>query len=494
MARKIKEIIAFDGLDRRKFGYYSTPPEVANYVCDRLFEINPEGSSVVDPCVGMDEFTLPFLSRGLKVAGFDVNDYGGNKACTFYNADFLGLYEHSNPQSGLFNGVCDFSDFDYWIANPPYNCHEVDYIQSRKKHLKEVFQDVGVHNMYSMFMSAMIDLARPGALLGLVVLDSFLTSKAHTDLRAKILKNCVIYDVLLCPTDLFLDQGADVRTCILILKKESPESQSAIRLLNRVKNKSDFFQILKRREFEIVELRDILLDGAADGREFVIGVPSDVCDLFKRPRVGAIFKCITGISTGNDKKYISPIKKEGFSVPFYKNPGSRKFFAEPDGYMIDDYLAEHAKVKNFMVRNVQFLLRPGITCSSMGVEFSACYLPKNSVFGVNPNIICDEASIWWLLAYLNSNLAKYLVRGVLVRTNMLTSGYLARLPLPEFSTATKNRLAELSFDAYELISSGNKLCESILPEINELIYISAGISGKSRGVIEEFCKDIVKLT
>jgi hypothetical protein len=129
----------------------------------------------------------------------------------------------------------------------------------------------------------------------------------------------------------------------------------------------------------------------------------------------------------------------------------------------------------------------------MGVEFSACYLPQNSAFGVNPNIICEENDIWWLLGYMNSDLVKFIVRGVLIRTNMVTSGYISRLPVPDFSLETKGRISELAKDAYELAKTG-KSVSFILEKINSIINHSIKLDDETKLTIKEFCLQIVKRT
>ncbi|MBU2571399.1 MAG: N-6 DNA methylase [Gammaproteobacteria bacterium] len=494
MARKYKEVFTDQGTDRRATGYYSTPIQVATYIYKRLTEINPLGIKVVDTCIGMEELSSPFLDYGFNVTGIDITDHVSNKRSTFIKDDFISIYElFKNPD--LFNvRKLSFTDSDFWIANPPYNCHEVSYIQSNKAHLKKVFNDVGVHNMYSMFMSAMIDMAKTGAVIGLITLDSFLTSKAHKELREKILDNCIIHDILLCPTDIFLNQGADVRTCILIIQKGKLATQPLVKLLNRPSSKYEFYRKIDSLDIPEMPLSDILLNNQIDNHEFLIGVPGVIKQLFSCSRVGEKFKCITGISTGNDKKYLSKEITDQHSVPFYKNPGSKKFYCEPDGYLIDDFLEVNKVVKNFMVRNVPLLFKEGITCSSMGVEFSACYLPPNSTYGVNPNIICDEKDIWWLLSYLNSNIAKYIVRGVLIRTNMVTSGYISRLPIPDFKPHQKDTLTLLAKKAYELAQLNTIKTCVVINEINENIYEYLNIPPAVQIELNEFCKDIIKKT
>ena len=492
MARKQKKVIIESGQDRRDTGYYSTPNFVSEYIFNRLYELKPSGTKVFDTCIGKGELSQPFIQNGMNITGVDIIDHSCDKIDSFFCCDYIELYK--NFKEGNSISDINYESFDFFIANPPYNCHEVDYIKDNKADLKNLFSDVGVHNMYSMFISAMIDMAPKGAFLGLITLDSFLTSKAHKDLRRKILNNCKIHDIILCPTDLFLEQGADVRTCILILEKDCQGNNELVRVMNRCNNKEEFKKAIQSDLIKTQNIDSIILSNPIDNNELLIGVPSDIKHMFNEKRISERFDCVTGISTGNDKKYIRNEPEEGFTIPFYKNPGSKKFYCKENGYIIDHFIDENKNVKNFMVRNIPLVFKPGITCSSMGVEFSACYLPANSTFGVNANIICDESDIGWLLGYLNSNLVKYIVRGVLIRTNMVTSGYVSRIPVPELNSVQKNELSTMARKAYSESKKLGKPNTSTLDCINELVYDFCEISENSQNKINYFCDNIVKLT
>ena len=106
-----------------------------------------------------------------------------------------------------------------------------------------------------------------------------------------------------------------------------------------------------------------------------------------------LYKCVTCISTGNDSRYLSIEKKEGYTIPFYKNPASHKFIAKEDAFLVNDYLEVHNRDKNFLVRNRDLLFNEGIACSSMGLSFSAVYLPADAVTGVNPTIYPPKEDI-----------------------------------------------------------------------------------------------------
>lgn len=486
MGRFEKTVLFENGIDRRETGYYSTPKFIADFMFNASLAVNPNGQFVFDPCVGNEELVRKFCLSGIEADGLDIIQYRDEyEFCNFEQRDFLDFYKEFKKNDLLANIA--FSKYDYIIANPPYNCHEVDFIRNNKKALKQLFPKVGVYNMYSMFLSSIIDMATDGSVMSIIVSDSFLTSKAHKSLREQILESCSIHYLILCPSDLFRDQKADVRTCIIVLQK-GISFQGLVKTMNRPKNIKDLKYKLEELDFEHVELSSII-NSTEDNNEIIIGVDEKVHQLLNYPNLGSIFKCITGISTGNDKLYLSPIKKDGFSIPFYKNPGSKKFFSEPNCFLTDNYLALDREIKDFMVRNKQYLLKSGITCSSMGLVFSACYLPEGSTFGVNPNIIVGEEDVWWLLSYLNSSLVTYLVRGILCRSNMITSGYVSRIPIIDLSIESKKKLSILSKKAYEAKGTNRSLA-LILEEIDDIVFSELSLPSHLTNDIINFSQNL----
>lgn len=489
MGRHTK-IIEQHNIDKRELGYYYTPKFVAHYLQQRLLMLQPNGEKVLDPCVGQEELISDFVSSGKTVDGMDVFAYTSSYTCYFQQRDFITYYNDMKGQT---------LEYDYIIANPPYNCHEVHYIRDNKSALQELFHDVGVHNMYSMFISAMIDLAKDGAFIGLLTYDSFFTAKAHTKLREKILQTCTIHEITMCPNDLFHEQAADVRTSIVILQKGKRANEDVF-IRNRPFSTKLFAEQLAEQltQFKIGKgatfpLHEMILTGSKDNNEFMIECPLDIRKLFANERLGERFTCVTGISTGNDRLYISKEKTDVYSVPFYKNPGTNRFYTNNFLYLHRDFLTFDQEVSNFNVRNKALLYEPGISCSSMGVQFTACRLPENATYGVNANIICSDEDAWWLLAYLNSELVAYLVRSVLNRSNMITSGYVARIPLLLLKKTVKARLHKLAREAYEYAKSGVSYSEP-LATINEIIFKEAPLSESTIEVIKQFNKHIIQHT
>jgi len=490
MGRFAKVVVNEPGVDSRATGYYSTPDFVADFITKEMLHINPNGEWVLDPCVGKEELLNAFAQLGKSIDSMDIYDFGTHALANFKHQDFLDFFEQEKNNAILGQKIA--LKYDYFILNPPYNCHETDYIRSKKIKLTHQFKDIGTLNLYSMFISATISMAKEGAIIGIITCDSFLQSHLHKGLRDQILSECTLHGLFLCPTDLFWSQKADVRTCIIILEKGRKET-TAVKILNRPLNTELFRIQLEKNHFQQAKLEDILLTHSSDNNEFVIGCPLELKRLFDLPRLGDLFRCITGISTGDDKKYISSVEREGFSTPFYKNPGSRRFFCEPDGFLTDNFLAVGDKVKNFMVRNKAFLKKEGITCSSMGVSFGACYLPTGSVYGVNANIFGMNGCEWWLLAYLNSSLVTYLVRGIFHRTNMITSGYVSRIPVLKLDPTDKAKLEIIAKEAVSGKIQKHQYAEYI-QSIDAIIFKSASLSDDSLKMIADFIQNPIKAT
>ncbi len=489
LARNIKIVTNESGVDRRETGYYSTPDFISKYISKKLHELCPKASIALDPCVGKGEMTLHVKRPHLKVHGIDILDFSPECVDYFTQDDFIDLFidDHLSPLLGR-----KLPSPDIIIANPPYNCHETDYLRSNKKRFAAIFGSHATLNMYSLFLSAIIRLAKPGAAIGVIIHDSFLTARGHEALRREILKNCTVHCLHLCPTDLFFKQGADVRTCILIMQK-TKKTIGYIATSNRPASTHDFQTLLETENFEFVKQDELCLSGERDRMEFLIEVPNKVRELFLESRLGEKFPCITGISTGNDRLHLSASQSDEFPYPFYKNPSSRRFYTQPDAFLTTNFLTLDSTISNFMVRNKRYLFKGGITCSSMGVAFGAAVLPKNSVFGVNANIIVEGNDKWWLLAYLNSSLCTYIVRGVMIRSNMITAGYVSRIPIPSLSKTAKEKIGSLANKAYEA-KTVPKESQFYISQIDRVIYDDLKFNSQIINFISEFSSNVTKLT
>ena len=493
MGRHEKFIIDSSGIDRRDTGYYSTPAFVAEFFSNKLLDINPTPTTILDPCVGKGELLEPFRNIGAKLYGYDILDLSPTPFYEFQKRDFLSAALDSLTIPLIATPI---NRADIIVANPPYNCHEHDYLRKHKAKLSRCFGSGVTLNLYSTFLAAIISVAKPGCLIGVITHDSFLTARGHEGLRRLIRNNCAIHSLLLCPTDLFNDQGADVRTTILIMEKGAGQSTN-IEICPRPKNSTHFRRILRSDKLPTCTINDLSLTSEKDRGEFTVGVPGSVRALFDLDRLGDVFPCKTGISTGNDRLYLSRQCRDQFALPFYKNPGGSRFFAHPNAFLDKNYLGISHNVSNFIVRNKCYIGHAGITCSSMGVSFGAAILPKGSTFGVNANIFPDEGERWWLLSFLNSSLCNFIVRGVLLRSNMITAGYVSRIPLPLLNRNIRKDLGLIARQAYERAYEDKGSMANIgcfISQIDELLFEACQITKQDRDTISMFCADIIRRT
>ena len=489
MGRHRKSVFDNAGIDRRDTGYYSTPEPVADFFKRKLLSLNPAPKLIFDPCAGNGELLAPFRHSGARLCGFDIIDFRSDKFFDFERRDFLlsAVDVLAGPSSSDSLPAADII-----VANPPYNCHEHEYLRKHKQRFALCFGRSAALNLYSLFVHAIIRIAKHGCLIGLLTFDSFLTARGYEDLRRFIRAECQIHSLILCPADLFRGQGADVRTSILILQK-GPQGTDRIEVADRPETSGQFERSLRANAFQTYAPEDVFLSSPQDRGEFVVQVPQAVRAIFAAPRLGELFACKTGISTGNDRAHLSATRRKGFTVPFYKNPGNRRFFAYPDAYLRDDYRDVAANNENFIIRNRPYIGLAGITCSSMGVAFGAAILPGNSAFGVNANIFPSEKDRWWLLGFLNSSLCNFLVRGVLLRSNMITAGYVARIPVPSIPTAVREELKLIAQEAFE-VRPGPAETIVFIRSIDELIFDSCKIPTPDRNRIREFCANIIQRT
>ena len=124
----------------------------------------------------------------------------------------------------------------------------------------------------------------------------------------------------------------------------------------------------------------------------------------------------------------------------------------------------------------------------MGLPFSACYLPEYSAFGVNANIFTPKKDLFWMISYLNSHLVTYIVRGILIRSNMVTSGYISQIPIIDFTEEEKSELSRITENVI------NKMLnvEKAISEINNIIYLNLNFDASIVEKIADFALNLSK--
>lgn len=140
----------------------------------------------------------------------------------------------------------------------------------------------------------------------------------------------------------------------------------------------------------------------------------------------------------------------------------------------------------------KFFFKEGITCSSVGVRFSAAYMPKGGLFGVNANFFFkDRDDLFYVLAFLNSKIAWYFARKVLIRTNNISANYLRKMPII-FPSNNKDKkyIVKKTIQMIENLKLDNNFSTSIFEsEMNSLFYKIYKINNSDKNKIERFSRN-----
>lgn len=476
---------------RRAMGQYSTPPETVDYmVAILLSHLNTKKSrpQILDPATGDGIFIKKLIQTGVspeQIYAYDMDPSipAPEKSIHFSHKDFLKVEEKEQ--------------FDAIIGNPPYKSkRQSSYFTNNKQFLTKEFEQIGIHNLYSLFIYKGIQLLKENGILTMIIQDSFLTNVYYKHFRDYLLKNTEMLEITLAPRRLFHEGKADVRTSIFTIRKRKPKnSEHSIRLVDRLQNQNYFNPPEKRVQYLPQSYYTTLPNS-----NFAINVPVTILDLFQESYtpLGDIVKIGTGISTGKDRFFLRKAEEIAGNddwVPFYKNGGKKDaWYYEPRCFIHKDWSYHHKKYPTYSVRNSDYFFKEGITCSSMGVKFSASYLPTGCLFGVNANIFPDnQEDLFYLLGFLNSNLVEYILRKVLNRTNMITSGYLKKLPYISPSMKDKKKIAALTKTLVHA-KQENPLVETEETEkkIDTCIFDVYGVSEDDQVQINEFCADVLE--
>ncbi|RWZ58834.1 SAM-dependent methyltransferase [Halobacillus fulvus] len=474
---------------QRAMGQYSTPQQTVHYMVDSvLSHLSNKKPDILDPSTGDGIFIQALLEAG--VPSQQLHAYDIDTAVPIPESSI-----HFRHQD--FIKVPNDTKFDAIIGNPPYKSkRQSPYFTKNRAFLEQEFYTIGVHNMYSLFIYKAIQLLKEDGILSMIVQDSFLTNVYYKYFREYLLHHTEIIEIILAPRRLFHKGKADVRTSILTLrKKKKPNMNTTIRLVDRLEDQH--YASPPEERVQYISQDDFAL---LPNYNFAINVPLEIQSLFHSPYtpLEVVADIVTGISTGNDGYFLRKKEEMEYTdgwIPFYKNNGSKDaWYYEPKYYIHQNWEANYKRHPRFTIRNPSFFYKEGVTCSSMGVKFSASYMPKGSLFGVNANLFPkQQEDLMYFLGLLNSNLVKYMLRKVLNRTNMITCGYLKNLPYLEPSYTNKTIIKELAEDLVQrkkvtpdADTSGQE------KEINEVIYDIYGISEESRHHIDEFCADMLE--
>ncbi len=482
---------------KRQKGVYKTPYATACHMAELVHPFITEKSKILDPSVGDAVFIQALIDRGVNPSQITAHDIDVEKIQKLH---LMGV--HAKCTDTLLN---DYPLKDIILGNPPYKSRrESYYMKKHRKELEKKYGFIGLYNLYSLFVVNAIQHLKNRGILCFIIQDTFFTNRYYYRFREFLLNSCKIVEIKLAPWRLFHRSDADVRTAIILLEKKHTSSfweskqliedrKHQMRLIDRLSNEKEYKNPPKIQLVPQIEYRKM------PDLKFFVGVPKSIIRLIQNPpaRFGDITKGGTGISTGNDGKYLrlaEEVQNDSAWVGFYKSGQRTPYFYKTPFFIEKDY-QKNAKndPKNFLVRNEQFYFREGITCSSVGRKFSAAYMPPGNLFGVNANFFFDnDEDIFYSLGFLNSKLVQYLTRKVIHRSNIIATSFLKEIPFIYPSMDQKTEIVTIVKEiVLYLMKHQNYDFSSKAEKVDEIIFDLYKISDKIKDEILDFCSNIM---
>ena len=218
--------------ERKATGAHYTPRELADFVAAQISAISVDDAGIVlDPACGDGELLRAYREKrpNSKIVGFDLDSEALESAKKnagagrFERKDFLELaLAHRN--GGLFAPA---EKADVVIANPPYVRTQVMGAE-KSKEIANAFALKGRVDLYFAFLEGIAEILRPGGIAGVIVSNRFMTTKAGSTVRERILENFDIIHVWdLGDTKVF---DAAVLPAVLLLRKKDGSRGTVARM------------------------------------------------------------------------------------------------------------------------------------------------------------------------------------------------------------------------------------------------------------------------
>jgi len=286
--------------------YYTKSEPIVDYMIRQL-DLG-KGMRVLEPAAGDGVFIDAILEKqpDVMIDAFEISPeavatlkkkFSGLNNVRIIHTDTL-LIEHD----GLF---ADFAaQYDRVIANPPYGAWQ-EY--SKRERLKRLYRGLYVKETYALFLYKSLQLLKEGGKLVFITPDTYLSLHRHRRLREILLTRTRILEIALFPSSFFpgvnfgysnlsilsLQKCADASRCLRNAFKVLTEFPNVQALATQAGAKTTY----TFRQQNVYENIDHAL--------FVCNNPRVTFLINRaRTRIADVADCVTGIYSGNDKRFL----------------------------------------------------------------------------------------------------------------------------------------------------------------------------------------------
>ncbi len=455
----------------RKTGRYFTPASIAEHLINDI-DIR-DGNTYLEPSAGLGIFIFKLLDR-LNKLSLPINKVidkitlieMDSELIYYFKLLFLHyvyVHELKFTLSDLNIIQDDFltlnlkNKFDVIFGNPPFV--DTKFIAYRDKYKNNFL--LGNRNLFSMFIEKSLSLISKNGEIAFILSESFIFLKGYLKLRELLLKENL--DITVHKLDSKSFKNANVGSIILNLRK---------------KKISNFYFKLDKQISKIPKQYFYIKNYILPFNNFA----PEIIDILKNnDNLEKHISCLVGIQTNNVKRYVIHEPENG-SIPYIKRLKRRKSYWQEFNYWLrfENLIKENKRaVKK---RHLSAKDKEGIVFNNIDHDsvFIAVYKPTGYLFDiVTPCIIPKDINLFYLLSYLNSHLAQY----ILFKFNGTPHTNINDVLKLPFNDNFDEELKALSIEAIN--NRKKKLSISkISDNINRLIYEQFDISKKLIGRIE----------
>ena len=486
--------------------YYTESLAIKEYMLEKLDIEN--GQKILEPCGGTGEFIDSILATNKKTSidTFDINKddiltlnqkYGklsnvNIKEDNTLTSEVLDEYEISKNNK-----------YDRIIGNPPYGGW-ISY--DDRKMLREKYGNLYVKETYLLFLIRSLSVLKNEGKLTFIIPDTFLYLNSYKKIRDFILSISKIEEILLFPSNFFTGiHFGYSKLCIITLKKSNNRNSclsNTFKIVQDFKNTDQFKKIETDKTLKIFykKQRDVL---NSPNSSFILNSNIEMIIEKTLYTLSNFADCVTGIYTGDNKKYLALLSTEnvrgtkGYEVISEKQVDfnctnvngittEKKYVPIVKGNPDNMYTRSNQWVikwrpeeinfyqtnKKSRFQNANFYFQRGIAVPMVKSKKIKATEMKNMVFdqsivGIFP---FDEQYYQYLLALLNSSIINEIIH-VINPTANNSANYLKRIPIK--LPRKKGELSEI-----------NKLVDILLQEPNK-----QDVYNRLDGIINYIYKD-----
>ncbi len=313
-----------------------------------------------------------------------------------------------------------------WISGFQYNKEAINYL---KNNFTTASQQI---NTYIIFLELGINLSKSAGYISQIIPNTFLANEYSQKLREYFLNNSSVIEIF---NSALVFDDASVETTVITCKNViNPEVETKIKLSY---SDNGFYLNLK----EITNLTDDL--------KFLINISDKTLPLLKKlnlfERVSNYAKVWRGLTTGNDKKYLTASKLDENHKPIISGSEVERYYHLPNTKFVHYIPEELDRPRDERV----FLLNKKLISKFVGNRLTFCYDDKQHYVvntACSTEILDENVNPYFLLSILNSTLINFYFQQIFSDSRstfpIMKSGNIEALPIKTIDVEFQQPLIE----------------------------------------------------